>query len=128
MAMTVFVAEPVELRILIGLALVFLGLMVIVGLRHAFHPAGPQSEPRAAEALPAPIRAALLTAAPVASVAAPTKPSLNKASLRAPRKSVKQTIKPFAPPRPKIQRANISAHKPSYTEDNAPYSPLPPHG
>jgi len=132
LAMKHFVAEPVELRILIGLGVVFLALMVLVGLRHAFRPAGPHPEPRQPEA--APLRAFTMTmpraTASVAEGAAPERAPLrlNKAPIRAPRKAVKQTIKPFAPPRPKIHRATIAAHKPSYTEDNAPYSPLPPPG
>jgi membrane-associated phospholipid phosphatase len=132
MAMKHFIAEPVELRILIGLALLFLALMVIVGLKHAFRPAGPHPEPRLSETRPARKSAPLMaTPVAVAEVTPTAKPlpqpfRVNKATIRASRKSVKRTMKPFAPPRPQIHRAD--AHKPRFTEEHAPYSPLPPRG
>ncbi|MDR3526219.1 MAG: hypothetical protein P4L57_03000 [Rhizomicrobium sp.] len=132
MAMKHFIAEPVELRIVIGLVLLFLALMVIVGLKHAFRPAGPQPEPRLSETPPA-RKTTPLMVAPVAfaevTPAAKTASQpfrVNQTAIRATRKSVKQTMKPFAPPRPQIRRAE--AHKPRFTEEHAPYSPLPPRG
>jgi len=132
-AMKHFIAEPVELRILIGLALVFLALMVVVGLKHAFRPAGPHPEPRIAETpvlrKVAPFFAAPMAVAEIAPLPAKSGPQpfrVNKNTIRATRKSVKQTIKPFAPPRPQIHRT--AARKPSFTEEHAPYSPLPPRG
>ncbi len=141
LAMKHFIAEPVELRILMGLGLAFLALMVVVGLKHAFRPAAPQPEPRAFEP-PVPRKPVVTFAAQplaAASVAAPAPvaakpprqpPRVNKAPLRAARKSVKPTIKPFAPPRPKIRRgrAEIAMPKPCFTEEHAPYTPLPPRG
>jgi len=54
LAMKHFVAEPVELRILIGLGLVFLALMVVVGLKHAFRSAEPQPDLPVPERQPVP--------------------------------------------------------------------------
>jgi hypothetical protein len=134
-AMTVFVAEPVELRILIGLAVVFLALMVVVGLKHAFRSAEPRPERRQPEVAPKPVphfAAAPLAMAAVAPEAAKSQQQpfrVSGTSVRAPRKSVKQTIKPFAPPRPKIHRASVQlGRQPHFTDEHAPFSPLPPHG
>ena len=122
LAMKHFVAEPIELRIAIGLALAFFTLMILVGLRHAFRPAGPRPEPRLPE-IPRPLVLAAVPAAPLTAVLpapvlvspgmavpSPYRSALqlsraNKAVPRNARKSVKQTIKPYAPPRPKIRRA-----------------------
>jgi hypothetical protein len=134
-AMTVFVAEPVELRILIGLGLLFLALLVVVGLKYAFRTAEPEAEQRLPEPSRQPVpnfASAPLALAEVAPLAA--KPvvqplRVRKIVVRAVRKSAKQTIKPFAPPRPKIHRGGvaIAARKPRFTQ-HALYSPLSPRG
>ncbi len=131
MAMKHFIAEPVELRILIGLGLLFLALMVIIGLKHAFRSAGPQPEP-GLSGMPSSRKSAVLFVPPMAAAEIiPHKPPsqpfrVNKAQLRAARKSVKHTIKSYAPVRPQIHRA--ATRKPTLTQEHAPYSPLPPHG
>lgn len=134
-AVKVFVAEPVELRILIGLGLLFLALMIVVGLKHAFRSAEPQPERRLSEPSRQPVPnfvaapMAMAAVTPVAAKPAQQPFRVSGSSVRAMRKSVKQTIKPFAPPRPKIHRggAPIAVRKPHFTEEHAPYSPLPPH-
>lgn len=135
LAMKHFVAEPIELRILIGLGAAFLGLMMLVGLKHAFRSAEPASDIREAEP---PLILSALAPAPVAvasisPVAAPAVPAVSKPAAQlfrvrksAPRKSVKQTIKPYAPPRPKIRRAADPARKPRFAEHRGPGAPLTP--
>ena len=130
LAMKHFVAEPIEWRILIGLGLAFLGLMIIIGIKHAFRSAearpdihGPESSRPLVLSAPVAVASISPAAAP-AVVKAAAQPFRVRKS--APRKSVKQTIKPYAPPRPKIRRIAGSARKPRFAEDRRSDSPLTP--
>lgn len=132
LAMKHFVAEPIELRILIGLGVAFLGLMMLVGLKHAFRSAEPASQTHEPEP---PLILSTLAPAPVAvaSIVPAAAPAVSKPAAQlfrvrkfAPRKSVKQTIKPYAPPRPKIRRVAGPARKPRFAEHRGSDAPLTP--
>jgi len=114
-----FHVESVEIQLAIGLALAFLVLMILVGLRYAFRPAGPhRSEPvieppRRRIAHPAATLAAMAKAPQPAP--APAQPfQARKSAPPAARKLVKPSVCAHAPMRPLIRRAG------------AAYSPLLP--
>ena len=98
-----FGAEPVEIRILVFVAAAFAVLLVLIGLRHAFRPAGPaKSEP----ALPAP-PARLAAAAPQAAPAPVPSPFRAKKPVVRPfRKAAKTIVNRQRTPRPQIRRAH----------------------
>lgn len=119
-AWTAFGAEAVEVRLLIIVAAAFSVLMILIGLRHAFRPAGPRRD----EPLPEMPRRVFAAPQPVAQTAALPQPApqplrVRIPALRAKRKSAKRTICRYRALRPQIHRAN----KPEF---DAPYSPLPP--
>jgi hypothetical protein len=104
-----FAAETVEVQLVLGLALAFSVLMILVGLRHAFRPAGPHRESAASE----PFRHRV--PAPVAAMAAPAQPfQARKLARRLFHKPVKPSVSALCSPRPLIRRAG------------APTSPLMP--
>ena len=125
LALKRFGAEDIQIRILIGLAVAFLILMIIEGLRASFRPAKRNS-------LPAPLPSVV---AKRAALATPPKKSLpqplraRQAVVRAIPKRAKRSANPHRPPLPKIRRAKPSqmARTPTFTEDAAPYSPLSPN-
>jgi hypothetical protein len=97
-----FGAEAVELRIFILVAVAFLAVMVLTGLRHAFRPAGPVAMP----AVPEPPKR-VFAAAPAQPVAS-ERPATPFQPFRAVRittkKSAKRTINHQRAPRPLIRR------------------------
>ena len=115
-------AEPIEVRIAVGLGVAFAMVMLLEGLRTSFLPAGrKKGQPAPRDAM---------------TVAAPQKKSAAKSVAAAPvrikmqainPKVVKVHIKPYSPPRPQIRRVSqTQAPTPIVTEDGAPFSPLPP--
>lgn len=127
LALKRFGAEDIQIRILIGLAVAFLILMIIEGLRACFRPARPQP----VSALPSPLSAPRLALAappakqPVKSVAQPLR--ARPMTVRATPKRAKRPINRQRPPLPKIRRPSPVARLPTFTEEAAPYSPLSPN-
>jgi hypothetical protein len=120
-AWTQFGAEAVEIQLLILVAAAFCALMILIGLRHAFHAAGPAAD----EPLPElPKRVfAVAPAVPVVDPApAPQRRRVLRPAQRMARKTAKRTINHLRPVRPQIRRAGKSV------ECDGPYSPLPPQG
>lgn len=116
LAMKHFAAEPIELRIVIGLVLAFFALMIVVGIRHAFHPAGPKPEPRLPEAArplvfaAAPPPAAIVMPAIEAAPAVKPQPFRTRKVLpKAVLKAAKDGGKPYVPMRPQIRRQAAKA-------------------
>lgn len=125
LALKQFGAEAVEIQIAILVAAAFVALMILVGLRHAFRSAEPESAsplpdvPRRVSVAPAPVAA--VQAAPAAQASTPPQPfRLRKPSPRATRKCAKHTINRRRATRPLIRR--------ELTKFDAPSSPRPPRG
>jgi hypothetical protein len=123
-AWTAFGAEAVEVRLLIIVLAAFSVLMILIGLRHAFLPAGPRRDEPVPE-MPCRVFAAMPPQA-VAQAVAPPVPQpapqplrVHVPVLRVKRKSAKRTISRQRTLRPQIHRAGNP-------EFDAPYSPLPP--
>lgn len=118
-----FGAEDIQVRILIGLAIAFLILMILEGLRACFRPVS-QRTPSAP--LPDVKRAAL-----AATLGKPRPQPLRARPtiVRATPKRAKRPANRHRPPLPKIRRpkSSLVAHTPTFTEDAAPYSPLSPN-
>lgn len=113
LAMKQFNAEAVEIRLLILIVAAFCALMMLIGLRHAFRPAGPRfaspppSLPRRMLAMaPQPVVQVVALPPAVKEVAkpAPQPARVNKVKVRVPRKSAKRTISAHAATRPQIRR------------------------
>jgi hypothetical protein len=122
-AWTAFGAEAVEVRLLIIVLAAFSVLMILIGLRHAFRPAGPRRDEPVPE-MPRRVFAAMPPQL-VAPAAAQPAPQPVPQPLRVPmpvlrvkRKSAKR-INRHRTLRPQIHRADNP-------EFDAPYSPLPP--
>jgi hypothetical protein len=123
LALKQFGAEAAEIRIAILVAAAFVALMIVVGLRHAFRSAEPESAPpppelpRRVSVAPAPV--AVVQAAPAPQESTLAQPfRVMKPALRATRKCAKRTINRQRAMRPTIRR--------ELTKFDAPYSPLPP--
>lgn len=119
-AWTAFGAEAVEVRLLVIVLAAFSVLMILIGLRHAFRPAGPRRDEPLPE-MPRRVFAAM-PPQPVAQPASQPEPQPLRVRipvLRVKRKSAKRTISRHRTLRPQIHRAG----KPEF---DAPYSPLPP--
>jgi hypothetical protein len=120
LALKQFGAEAVEIRIAIILATAFLALMILVGLRYAFRPAGPAPVTKSTAEPTRRSAPVLATAAITPAAVEPASPfRVAKPMLRSVRKSAKRTINHQQAPRPMIRRA-------AAMEIDAPYSPLPP--
>lgn len=116
-AWTAFGAEAVEVRLLVIVAAAFCVLMILIGLRHAFRPAGPRRD----EPLPELPPRVFAPPPPVALAVAPPQPlRVRIPVVRAKRKSAKHTISRHRAVRPQIHHADKPA------EADAPFSPLPP--
>lgn len=122
LALKRFGAEDIQIRILIGLAVAFLILMIIEGLRTSFRP----GKRRALSPSQPPVGSAL-AAGPAKPVAQPFRARL--AVVRATPKRAKRAVNRQRPPLPKIRRRKSSAivRTPTFTEEAAPYSPLSPN-
>jgi hypothetical protein len=115
-AMKHFIAEPIELRIAIGLALAFSALMILIGLRHAFRSSGPAIEAPPQEIL-RPL--ALSTKVLVPLAAAPSALTSAKAHPYRPQKSalperckpIKAEAKLHTAPRPLIRGHKVVAKR-----------------
>ncbi len=118
LALKRFGAEDIQIRILVGLAVAFLILMIIEGLRASFRPAkaGSLSAPAAGMK-----RVALQAAKPV-----PQPLRARPKAVRATPKRAKRSINRQRAPLPKIRR-RAAARTPTFTEEAAPYSPLSPN-
>lgn len=125
LALKRFGAEDIQIRILIGLAIAFLILMIIEGLRACFRPAKRSSLPASETAL---VPKRLVLAAPPAKPA--TQPlRVRPRTARATPKRTKHAVNRQRPPLPKIRRLKSSpvTRPPTFTEEAAPYSPLSPN-
>lgn len=105
-ALAQFSAEPVEIRLTIIVAAAFAGLMILIGLRHAFRSAAPEAAvPTVMPELPKRVFAAapavVVTPAPAP---APQPFRAKRPAVRAIRKSAKQTISRQRALRPQIRR------------------------
>lgn len=118
LAMKQFNAEAVEVRLLILIVAAFCALMILIGLRHAFRPAGPRfaspppSLPR--RLMASPPQAVTHVEMPPLAVKEAAKPVLqpsrvSKAKVRVPRKSAKRTISAHTATRPQIRRFRTTA-------------------
>jgi len=133
LALAQFGAQPIELRILAGLALAFGTLMIVEGLRVSFFvgvrsPAW-QSAPGEPQIRKKPAKKLAFAAAH--SVPAAPGPFRPRAVL--PVNNPKRTnghINRHSPIRPKIRRIPrdfTALTQPTFTEEEAPFSPLPPN-
>ena len=112
LALKQFGAEAVEIRILIMLAAALGATLILVGIKHAFRPAGPQAAP------PPPDLPKRMFAAPSAVAATVVvTPEVQKASaqpfrvrkpvIRTTRKCAKHTVSSHVALRPQIRRAVV---------------------
>jgi hypothetical protein len=108
-----FGAEPVEVRLAVFVATAFALLMILIGLRHAFHAAGPahDSDGLASDVLPE-LPKRVFAAPPPAAVALPVAQPFRarKPLPRVVRKSAKRTINRQRAARPQIRRARLTLH------------------
>ena len=110
LALKQFGAEAVEIRILIGLAAALGATLILIGIKHAFRPAGPHLAPPLPE-LPkrmfaaAPAVASVTVLAPQMPKSSPQPFRARKPAIRTTRKCVKQTISSRTALRPQIRRA-----------------------
>jgi hypothetical protein len=125
LALKRFGAEDIQIRILIGLAVAFLILMIIEGLRACFRPGKPHPVSVVPPALKAPRIA--LAAPPAKPVVQPLR--ARPTTVRATPKRAKRAVNRQRPPLPKIRRLKSSpaVRTPTFTEEAAPYSPLSPN-
>lgn len=115
-AMKHFIAEPIELRIAIGLALALAALMILIGLRHAFRSSGPVIEAPPPEIL-CPLSLSTKALVPLAAVTAdepcaktnPFRPL--KAALPERCKPIKAEAKLHTAPRPLIRGHKVVAKR-----------------
>ena len=127
-------AQPIQLRILIGLGIAFVALMIVEGLRVSFicgH-RSPSPRDKAEEPKPAPRTNPVMKAAgaETRSVAPPPGPFRPRAA--GPRRNPKRTknrisrhraARPVIRHLPETELAPVP--QPSFTEEAAPFSPLP---
>lgn len=119
-ALVQFGAENIEARILIGLAVAFVSLMILEGLRASFRPAKVR---RLAPPEP-PVLVRTVTAQSKAAGAQPFR--AHREIPRAMPKPVKRAVNRHQALRPKIRRDKSALRLPSFTEDALPYTPLSP--
>jgi|GEM_PF-1204978 hypothetical protein len=133
-ALELFAAEPIELRIAIGLGLALASYLLLEGLRTSLFPLKNEKPERAAlnvrpvaPAAPAP-KPEARTARATSIVAKAPKPFVARAKVRLIQpKIAKVRVKPFRGEHSPLHHA-ADAGKPAImvTEDGAPFSPLSP--
>ena len=132
LALAQFGAQPIQLRILIGLGIAFVVLMIVEGLRVSFISSRRSPAPRSnAEETPLRTKSVIKAAGgETRSVAAPSGPFRPHAAVpRQHPKRTKNRISRHRAARPVIRHPPeselASVPQPSFTEEAAPFLPLP---
>lgn len=130
--LSLFAAEPIELRLAVGLGLLLGLLTLIAGLRAAILPlVQRRPAPVAMIAQPEPIRPIqpMPSAAPQRRIVAIAPAAMKlRARIATPAKTVTVRAKPFRSYRPRIRTAIASDPKIMVTDEGAPFSSLSPNG
>lgn len=126
-------AQPIELRILAGLALAFGALMLVEGLRVSFFVTGRSPARQSAPVEPQTRKKPAKKIAFAAGHSVQASPGPFRPRALLPANNPKRTnghINRHSPIRPKIRRIPrdfTALTQPTFTEEEAPFSPLPPN-